>query len=390
MISDAEKVFNDEVSTKSKTARSSHNKNRTGRNRGFFKPMTAKEMEQMNGPCIEYKFDRPYTWDEFIAAPVDVQGRLLETLTNDFNVDFRMLCQMFGMMESAVVAYISVNHANMIYKLSRNNPTNDDWEKFATFIGAYSKGVSCIPMSVFKERKDHKLWVKFRTMPSGTIVNFYNFIFDTFGVSNTVAAVLFGIHASIIGQHIKKFPELLRYCNGADRGVITDAQKAIFLWFASRLDYTNIDTVLAHFGDTSAVEDVIACDTESTATNIVSTTDDDMTNVSTQIEDAVIMDAPTDRTDLSKFLESTEQWSDKMRTQFSSVGNSGEDTVPESLTTNSTNAVPTIFNPMDGMTSSWQFSVTLKGCVSVEDIAKRLAMIDGQNVEITISCKSID
>lgn len=130
-MTDAEYIFKSTSAERKRIGRGDFNKKRKG---GRFvrlpsDNLTKKEIEKMNGECLQYNMNAPVKWSGFLTWPQDLQREYIEKLTDFYNAKNEDIAKMFGV---SVSQYRKLkNGLGIKGKPGHGNPLiQPDWDIF--------------------------------------------------------------------------------------------------------------------------------------------------------------------------------------------------------------------------------------------------------------------
>lgn len=94
--------------------------------------LSKKEIEKMNGECKVYNLNKPMSYSNFCAMPVDLQIKYLEMLRDKFGANQTEISKMMGVAPSTLAShrYKFLNNKPVFPSSNRPKLDKEAWNKF--------------------------------------------------------------------------------------------------------------------------------------------------------------------------------------------------------------------------------------------------------------------
>ena len=186
-MTDERYAFVEDVKNRKNVARSSGKK---GKSRyGCSLPvdyMTTKEKRDANSRWISVTYDRPISFDKFLAYSDDDKKKYLQTLIDRYSGDTGKIAKMFGCTEAKIKVFRQ--NLGVVYNIERQRD-EPMWDVFLTFDGFLRK-----PMS----------YDDFKALDYYDQIQYISFLIETMGVTiERISSDLFGKAKSSLNRYLK-------------------------------------------------------------------------------------------------------------------------------------------------------------------------------------------
>ena len=107
-MNDVEFILKEDIKEKKQAGRGYYHKKNGSKNKKCHLPsdsLSKKEIEKMNGECKVYNFNKPMSYSNFCAMPVDLQIKYLETLRVKFGANQTDISKMMGVADTTLASH---------------------------------------------------------------------------------------------------------------------------------------------------------------------------------------------------------------------------------------------------------------------------------------------
>ena len=134
-MNDVEFILKEDIKEKKQAGRGYYHKKNGSKSKKCRLPsdsLSKKEIEKMNGECKVYNFNKPMSYSNFCAMPVDLQIKYLEMLRDKFGANQTEISKMMGVADTTLAShrakFLDNKPAFRSYKHSRLDI--EAWNKF--------------------------------------------------------------------------------------------------------------------------------------------------------------------------------------------------------------------------------------------------------------------
>ena len=107
-MNDVEFILKEDIKEKKQAGRGYYHKKNGSKSKKCRLPsdsLSKKEIEKMNGECKVYNFNKPMSYSNFCAMPVDLQIKYLETLRVKFGANQTDISKMMGVADTTLASH---------------------------------------------------------------------------------------------------------------------------------------------------------------------------------------------------------------------------------------------------------------------------------------------
>ena len=107
-MNDVEFILKEDIKEKKQAGRGYRYKKKGSKSKKCRLPsdsLSKKEIEKMNGECKVYNFNKPMSYSNFCAMPVDLQIKYLETLRVKFGANQTDISKMMGVADTTLASH---------------------------------------------------------------------------------------------------------------------------------------------------------------------------------------------------------------------------------------------------------------------------------------------
>ena len=107
-MNDVEFILKEDIKEKKQAGRGYYHKKNGSKSKKCHLPsdsLSKKEIEKMNGECKVYNFNKPMSYSNFCAMPVDLQIKYLETLRVKFGANQTEISKMMGVADTTLASH---------------------------------------------------------------------------------------------------------------------------------------------------------------------------------------------------------------------------------------------------------------------------------------------
>ncbi len=294
-------IFNMDVAEKKKTARSSRHKKIGSKSKKCTLAsdnLTASQMRKLNGPVTNMNLNRVYGWEEFKSFDWNIQRHILETMSKNYCVNYKMLAQMFSRKTATIKQFIEKHHHHLVDQIANAKPTQDDIIKFNKFIGKSNK----------VEFNDNQIisihWKEFKNIPMNTKVSFIDYVMDTFKISANTLAKSMGTNNHSISDIIRENDVLEKYRGKGRKHKKHEIRNNDFMLFMATM---SIDNIIERFSleepENDIVQEYNECEVEELHTTTNVETSPTFENEFPMTEFTFTMEGKVDANSIASFIE---------------------------------------------------------------------------------------
>ena len=134
-MNDIEFILKEDIKEKKQAGRGYYHKKNGSKSKKCRLPsdsLSKKEIEKMNGECKVYNFNKPMSYSNFCAMPVDLRIKYLEMLRDKFGANQTEISKMMGVAGTTLAShrakFLDGKPAFRSYKYSRLDA--EAWNKF--------------------------------------------------------------------------------------------------------------------------------------------------------------------------------------------------------------------------------------------------------------------
>ena len=134
-MNDVEFILKEDIKAKKQAGRGYYHKKHGSKSKKCRLPsdsLSKKEIEKMNGECKVYNFNKPMSYSNFCAMPVDLRIKYLEMLRDKFGANQTEISKMMGVAVTTLAShrakFLDSKPVFKSYKHSRLNV--EAWDRF--------------------------------------------------------------------------------------------------------------------------------------------------------------------------------------------------------------------------------------------------------------------
>ena len=134
-MNDVEFILKEDIKEKKQAGRGYYHKKNGSKSKKCRLPsdsLSKKEIEKMNGECKVYNFNKPMSYSNFCAMPVDLQIKYLETLRVKFGANQTDISKMMGVADTTLASHrAKFLDSKPIFKRYKHSRLDvEAWNKF--------------------------------------------------------------------------------------------------------------------------------------------------------------------------------------------------------------------------------------------------------------------
>ena len=134
-MNDVEFILKEDIKEKKQAGRGYYHKKNGSKSKKCRLPsdsLSKKEIEKMNGECKVYNLNKPMSYSNFCAMPVDLQIKYLEMLRDKFGANQRDIANMMGCYYTSLSRYrAQVLDGQPVFKSYKHSRLDTEaWERF--------------------------------------------------------------------------------------------------------------------------------------------------------------------------------------------------------------------------------------------------------------------
>lgn len=134
-MNDVEFILKEDIKEKKQAGRGYYHKKNGSKSKKCRLPsdsLSKKEIEKMNGECKVYNFNKPMSYSNFCAMPVDLQIKYLEMLRDKFGASQVDIAKMMNVAPSTLAShrYKFLNNKPVFPSNGRSKFDKDAWNRF--------------------------------------------------------------------------------------------------------------------------------------------------------------------------------------------------------------------------------------------------------------------
>lgn len=107
-MNDVEFILKEDIKEKKQAGRGYYHKKNSSKSKKCRLPsdsLSKKEIEKMNGECKVYNLNKPMSYSNFCAMPVDLQIKYLEMLRDKFGANQTKISKMMGVADTTLASH---------------------------------------------------------------------------------------------------------------------------------------------------------------------------------------------------------------------------------------------------------------------------------------------
>lgn len=134
-MNDVEFILKEDIKEKKQVGRGYYHKKNGSKSKKCRLPsdsLSKKEIEKMNGECKVYNLNKPMSYSNFCAMPVDLQIKYLEMLRDKFGANQTEISKMMNVAPSTLAShrYKFLNNKPVFPSSNRPKLDKEAWNKF--------------------------------------------------------------------------------------------------------------------------------------------------------------------------------------------------------------------------------------------------------------------
>ena len=134
-MNDVEFILKEDIKAKKQAGRGYYHKKNGSKSKKCRLPsdsLSKKEIEKMNGECKVYNFNKPMSYSNFCAMPVDLQIKYLETLRFKFGANQTDISKMMGVADTTLASHRAkfLDSKPVFKKYKHSRLDVEAWNKF--------------------------------------------------------------------------------------------------------------------------------------------------------------------------------------------------------------------------------------------------------------------